>query len=132
MILGCPAWKTEFNKARDAMNTYLNSKTFVTERVVQPVESTDSAGKTGQILQLVSETNLSYRDIMDIFIYGNAAHFEVSKKLVYERWKSNPSGFPSVLWEFDNLLLTVLKAIHYVAALSKEELARHSAGLPPS
>ena len=79
---------------------------------------------------MVSEQVLTYRDLMDIFINGDLAHVEPRKKLVYERWKSNPLGFPMMQFEFDNMLGRLLHAINYVAALSEQELATRNTQAP--
>ncbi len=128
-------WKQRFKRVRTDVNAFLDGTPNITERVVAPIADdnvTAGADIKEMAQELVSEQLLTYRDIMNIFIYGELAHVEVSKKLVYERWKSNPFGFPLLQFEFHQILGNVLRAISYVAALTRQECPTLNTQAPPA
>ena len=118
-------WKQEFVRARESLNAFLDSKTTINERVVGQVKD-----DKGELQHVDYEYRPTYRDILDIFDNGDLSHVEIPKKLIYERWKSNPlGGFQWMQWEFDNMLERVLRHINYVAHLSRQELTNQ--GIEP-
>jgi hypothetical protein len=112
-------WKDEFVKVRDSLNAYLDSNTFITERVVGVVKDRD----TGEDRHIDESHVITHRELMETFVYGGLAHANEEKMRVYKRWQGNPlGGFQFMQSVFDDVLMRVLSHIRYVAWLCEQEL----------
>jgi hypothetical protein len=112
-------WKRGFTQARDDFNAFLDSLSHIRERLVGPVPG----GSPGEV-QVVSESQLTNREIMDTFFYGGLAHAEPKKRQTLERWKAMPLFFPMMQAQFDHIVMMGLHVIIYVGSISDLELAR--------
>lgn len=60
------------------------------------------------------------RKIMEVFIYGNIAHVNLSKKKIFDEWKKNTVVFPLLEFQFNSILETILRAIQYAKNLNEK------------
>lgn len=95
-------WKDEVRQVRDILNNHLDQPSYLNLNI------------NGKVL--------TPREIMDVFIYGHLAHANQQKRETYRSWKQNPLAFPFVSKIFHDTLLQVLRAIMYIAQLSRQEL----------
>lgn len=68
-------------------------------------------------------TRSTCRDIMETFLYGELAHTNEKKRLLYQTWKQDAFFFQFIENEFKSVLVDVLNAIFYVCDLNKLELS---------
>jgi hypothetical protein len=111
-------WKQGFTKIRRQLTDWLDSPSdlnlqYELERVTRG-------------LPAMQEGRLSKHEIMQVYIYGDAAHVNPRYKEMFDRWKANPIWFAMAQLEFDHVLMGVFKAIWAVARLSEHELAHAS------
>jgi hypothetical protein len=107
-------WKQGFTKIRDELNAWMDSRSDLNEQY--EVES-----KTRGV-PAVEEHQLTKREIMRVFIYGDFAHADRAQRKTFKSWKANPVWFDMAQLEFDYMLMGALKGIWYVARLSEREL----------
>lgn len=91
---------------RDALNTFLDSNTYINERVVEYVKDGESV-----VERVVYVTFITHRELMLTFVYGGLAHANQDRVREYERWERNALGFPMMQKVFDDVLVTVLRHI---------------------
>jgi hypothetical protein len=101
-------WKSEFARVREELNEYLD----------EPLSAIRIVFNGKQIS--------SRREVHDVFIYGDISHLryknDVQKREIFERWRSQPSIYGSLLLVFIDTLAEVRRAIAYVSRLNEEEL----------
>jgi len=93
--------KIEFNEARKELNDALDSKA--------PIN--------------VDGIFLTYRHIVDIFIYGGLSHANEKKKEEYDIWMLNPFSNHLVTNEFIYVLSYVISLIFYIRDLNNRVMA---------
>ena len=91
-----------FNAARDALNSFLDSKTFLT----------------------VNGRQFAFREVFEIFMWGGLAHANEKKRNTFESWRRNPLVFPIVQNEFVYAISRILQVIFYVAYLNEQALEK--------
>ncbi len=94
-------FESHFDSARDALNNFLDSSSV-------PIEYNDK--------------NLTPREVMDTFIYGEFAHANEDKEKLFKEWQSIPPFFPLIENEFVSSLIKVLDIINYVKNLNIKAL----------
>lgn len=107
-----PSLSGEFHNIRKQVNEFLDSKTWIR----------------------VDGSDLTYREIFEVFLYGYHAHANQDKKQKFEVWKSIPPFFGLVENDFIYTLAAILRAIFYIRNVNArvlEELRRvQAAGFP--
>lgn len=89
----------------------------------------DARAKTNDALDKLSpiklnNTELTYRAIYEVFLWGGLAHANPKNKAVYDTWAPNPILFPLLQNEFVYALGMLLNMIFYTRALNNAVLAR--------
>jgi len=89
----------------------------------------DARAKTNDALDKSSpiklnNTELTYRAIYEVFLWGGLAHANPKKKAVYDTWVPNPVLFPLLQNEFVYALGMLLNMIFYTRALNNAVLTR--------
>jgi len=90
--------KESFKDARKTLNDFLDSKSPITFR--------------GQ--------GITYREIYEVFLYGEIAHANAKKKEIFDQWMSYPLINVFIYNEFINILGNVMYIIAYVQDLNEE------------
>lgn len=98
-------WADKFNGVRDALNNYL-----------------DSFG--GALAMNVYGETLTRRRIMEVFIYGGFAHANPRRRAEFIDWQQSEPLFAMAKAEFNNILMTYVKATRHIADLCKKEIER--------
>jgi hypothetical protein len=93
--------KSEFDKARQHLNTFLDGNTMF-----------DLGGK------------ITRRTLMDIFIYGGLSHANKDKKKKYDSWMKSSILAPFMENEFIVILYETLNVIVFIQNLSVQLLKR--------
>jgi hypothetical protein len=119
------AWKQGFAKIYGELNAWLDMPSGLFDTAYECVVE----GENVRVIA-VHEHQLARREIMEVFIYGNAAHVNADKKPTFDRWKARPIWFPMAKMEFDLTLIGILPGIWNVARLSKHELANQARPTP--
>lgn len=69
---------------------------------------------------------------METFLYGELAHTNEKKRLLYQSWKQYTFFLQFIENEFKSVLVDVLNAIFYVCDLNKLELSGQPVPALPS
>lgn len=103
-------WKEEHKSYRRELNERL-------ERIA--VE-----GKKGKI---------TYRDVLDMFLYGKLGHRDEDDKSykMYQKWVSDETEFEIMHNTFHMVLVWILAVVVNISIASKEELQRHGISILP-
>lgn len=72
----------------------------------------------------LNNTDLTFRAIFEVFLWGGLAHANPRKKEVYDTWVLNPILFPLLQNEFVYTLGIVLNMIFFTRELNKVVLAQ--------
>jgi hypothetical protein len=115
------AWNQGFTRMHGEVNAWLDRPSGLFDTTYEYVVEGENVRVTA-----VHEHPLAMREIMDVFIYGNAAHVNPDKKSTFDRWKVRPIWFPMAKMEFDLTLIGILPGIWNVARLSEHELANQA------
>jgi hypothetical protein len=91
---------SDFAKARDTLNRFLDSETFINHNGRQ----------------------LTHRYILDVFVYGYLAHTNEEKRAVYDEWRAVPPFYPLIEREFIATMCKVLAVIFGMRELNKRAL----------
>jgi len=97
----------EFNDARAKTNASLEQPSLVT----------------------LNNTALTYRTVVDIFLWGGLCHANPRKKAIYDSWVQDPILFALLQNEFVFALGILLNMIFFTRALNRDAL--HELGTPP-
>lgn len=95
------AKKEDFDRARKALNEFLDSKSF---------------------LELDNE-ELTYKQIFETFVYGGLAHANKAKKKEYDEWMASELA-DVLVYEFVTALVRILGIISYVRNLNADALTK--------
>ena len=95
-----------FNGARDALNTFLDSRSFLT----------------------INGQQFASREIFDVFMWGELAHANAQKKQIFDSWRRDTWIFPILQNEFVYAISKILQTIFYVANLNQQALEKLTAG----
>jgi len=96
-------WKAQVKDVRDQNNVHLNNF---------PPIAVDYEG--------VRPTS---RELLEVFVYGDLAHTSQKKRQQFLTWKSNPFFFQVLQYSFHEIVVSLLEAIHYIAHMTRRELA---------
>ncbi len=88
----------DFHKARDALNQYLDSCSFIK----------------------INEHQLTQREVFEVIMWGGLAHANEKKKAVYDEWSKIPIVFPMLQNEFVVTLANTLKVLFYIRDLNQK------------
>jgi hypothetical protein len=72
----------------------------------------------------LNNTELTYRAIYEVFLWGGLAHANRKKKAVYDSWVLDPILFPLLQNEFVYALGIILNMIFFTRALNKTALSQ--------
>lgn len=72
----------------------------------------------------LNDASLTYRTILDVFLWGGLAHANSKKKAIYDSWTRNPILFPLLQNEFVFALGVHLNMIFFTRALNKAALGQ--------
>lgn len=72
----------------------------------------------------LNNTELTYRAIYEVFLWGELAHANPKKKAVYDTWVRDPILFPLLQNEFVWALGIIWKMISFTRALNKAALSQ--------
>lgn len=72
----------------------------------------------------LNNTELTFRAIFEVFLWGGLAHANPTKKAVYDTWVPNPILFPLLQNEFVYALGIVLNMIFFTRALNRDALVQ--------
>lgn len=99
------AWKDEFRQARTTVDQIFD----------------------GHLPHLnIDGQPLMRRDIWEIIVHGDLAHVDAKKRLILDRWYSDPDLFAQIEFEFFTMIAFILDQIGKVAVASRHELERNS------
>lgn len=83
--------RDKWNEARDAISTYLDAETCISEQWEKDA-------------QIVREEIYIHRRIMEVFVYGGLGHASREKKILFDSWRAKPFFFPMMENEFGNVI----------------------------
>lgn len=95
-------WKREFKQTRSEINAYL-------DKPAVPAVQIDGVAPP------------MWREVMNVFIYGDMAHANRERRRIFKAWKGEVV-FPVFEDVFVNVLVNVLIAIFHIAQASRIEL----------
>ncbi len=109
--------KNRFNKLRYALNYYLDKSSNVT------ISDTSLGYRTSKILESESgQKQLTNRELMDIYIYGDAAHCDKSKRKDFKKIDSNPIFRSMGKFHFTSILKEIIRFINETTSVNQEAI----------
>jgi len=94
--------KSEFLKLANNLNDFLDSEPDVKYRIFKEP--------------------LTRRNIMEVFIWGNIAHANQTKKQIFDEWKRDSIVFPMLEFSFSSILEAILRAIRYAKEINERAI----------
>lgn len=92
-----PTLKSDFSSVRNKLNSELDKKTSIN----------------------LNGKDITYREIFTTFVYGELAHANPDKKVIFDAWMKDKYIAPFIAAEFHNILLYF---VHCIANIKKTNL----------
>lgn len=114
--------KSSFRNMTKLYEELLISKNLKEEFFGVAKQLNEYLDSTPSIKLEISGVTLTRRQIMEVFVYGNLAHVNSTKKKIYDEWSKEPITFSFIEFEFSDILVTILRAIQYAKELNKKAI----------
>jgi hypothetical protein len=126
--------KNEFNQIRDELNRYLDSGSplVMSNEKANPemILANDLNERLAELsnASLTSENRLTYREILDLFIYGDLSHTNETKREKLKQLLSSSVGAAFAWYIFTGILIQIMRCIFAVAAINQDVINEEETG----
>lgn len=118
--------KNEFNQISDELDRYLDSGSplVMSDETANPdmILANDLNERLAELsnASLTSENRLTYREILDLIIYGDLSHTDKTKREKLKVILSSSVGAPFAWYIFTEILIQIMRCIFAVAAINQD------------